>query len=150
MKIINREVSRDFAPRVFRDTFSGLVGRLLDDDFFSVNLAGSGLDPKVDVFEKDNTIFVKADLPGVAEKDLDVELKDNVLSISGRKEEEHESDDKNYYKIERSYGSFTRSFALPDNLDKEKMSADYKKGVLTISIPKAKVSEPKKISIKVA
>ncbi len=150
MKIIKRNQENSLVRRDVRNAFSDLFNRFFDDDFFSTDLARADWNPKVDVFEKDNDIIVKADIPGIEEKDLKVEVEDNVLTISGVKEEEQRTKEKNYHRVERSYGSFTRSIALPDGIHLDKVDADYKKGVLTVTIPKGKEAPAKKISVKVS
>lgn len=150
MKIIKRNPDRRVAARDMGHTFSDFFNQFFDDDVFSTDLVKTGWNPKVDVFEKDNYIVVKADIPGIDEKNLNVELEDHVLTISGTREEEHEKKEKNYHRIERSYGSFCRSVTLPDTIAADKIDANYKKGVLTINIPKSKESAMKKISVKVS
>jgi HSP20 family protein len=95
---------------------------------------------------------VTAELPGMTEKEIEVAASDNTLALKGEKRVEKEQKDKNYYLSERSYGSFQRSFTLPDGVDRDKISADFAKGVLTITMPKtAKAKEAaKKIAVKAA
>ncbi|MEJ5285340.1 MAG: Hsp20/alpha crystallin family protein [Brevinematia bacterium] len=151
MKLIKRDSPKfSLLEKSFRDTFSEFVKSFFDDDFFSTELVRSDFEPRVDVYEKNNQIVVKADIPGIDEKDLSVELEGNVLTISGKKEEEKEVKEKNYHRIERSYGSFCRSITLPDGIEADKINAEYKKGVLTINIPKSKAAETKKIEVKVS
>ncbi len=150
MKLIKRESPRfSLLEKSFRDTFSEFVKSFFDDEFFTTDLVRSDFEPRVDVYEKDNQIVVKADVPGISEKDLSVELEGNTLTISGKKEEEKEVKEKNYHRIERSYGSFCRSITLPEGIETDKVTAEYKKGVLTINIPKSKAAETKKIEVKV-
>jgi len=108
--------------------------------------------PKVDVSETDKEVQVKADLPGIDEKDIEVTLSDGVLTIKGeRKEEKEEKDEKkSYHRVERSYGLYSRSIALPSEVEEDKVKAEFAKGVLTIKMPKsAKAkSKVKKISVK--
>lgn len=111
-------------------------------------------EPKVNVGETDKAFEVTAELPGLDEKNIEVVVADGVLTIKGEKKEEKEQKDekKNYHLIERSYGSFRRSFVLPDNVRDDGVTADFAKGVLTVVIPKKKTSErprsEKKIAIK--
>ncbi len=113
-----------------------------------------GTVPKIDVKETGDAIEVTAELPGVDEKDVEVELNDSLLTISGEKkvEKEEGGKDKGYHVMERSYGSFTRQIQLPFGADPEKVSADFQKGVLKISIPKPTEAQAKskKISVKAA
>lgn len=134
---------------------SGLNRNFFDlfEDFFEDKLApvaGSQKEwmPRVDIYEKDGNYVVKADMPGVEEKDLNVEIKDNILTLSGKKEEEKESQDKNYHRVERTSGSFTRTFSIPEGVEADQIKAEYKKGVLTVTLPKSKKAEPKKIEVK--
>lgn len=100
--------------------------------------------PSFEIGETEKEFHVSAELPGLTEKDVNVSIEDNVLSISGEKKEEKDEKKKNYHLYERSYGSFSRSFTLPENVDADKISATVKNGVLEILIPK-KAVEPKKV-----
>jgi len=108
--------------------------------------------PAVDVGEDEKAYTVTAELPGIEEKDLDVTVTGDVLVLKGEKKQEKEEKNKNYYLSERSYGSFQRSFALPDGVDRSKISAAFSKGVLTVTLPKSVDSQKqqKKIEIKAA
>lgn len=106
--------------------------------------------PMVDLSEDEKAYRVTAELPGIQEKDLAVTVAGDTLVIRGEKRQEHEQKDKNYHYSERSYGSFRRAFVLPDGVDREKISADLSKGVLTVTLPKtAEAAKPaKKIEVK--
>lgn len=106
--------------------------------------------PHVDVSESDNNYEVVAELPGMDEKDIEVELKDDVLTLSGKKREEREEKEKDYHVSERRFGSFRRSFQLRSEVDQNKVSAKFKNGVLTITLPKTAEAQKKsrKIDIK--
>jgi HSP20 family protein len=108
--------------------------------------------PAVDITEDEASYKVTAELPGMTEKEIEVVLSDGMLTLKGEKRAEREQKDKNFHLTERSYGSFQRSFTLPDGVDRDKVSADFAKGVLTISMPKtAKAKEAeKKIEVKAA
>lgn len=108
---------------------------------------GFGWSPRVDVKEDEKALTVTAELPGVDQKDVSVELKDGVLSISGEKKAEKEEKNETYYRVERSYGSFCRSFYLDEKVDAEKIEAKFKDGVLTLTLPKKPEEQPKKIPI---
>jgi len=110
------------------------------------------LTPAIDVTEDDVAFKLTAELPGMSEKDIEVAVTDDTLTITGEKKVEKEEKDKDYYLAERSYGSFRRSFALPDGVDRDKVGADFAKGVLTVTLPKAAEAkvEPKKVEIKAA
>ena len=151
MTLIKRKNPRfGLLEKSLRDTFSEFVRNFFEDDFLATSLERMDFEPKVDIYEKENQIIVKADLPGINEKDLSVELEGNMLTISGKKEEEKEVKEKNLHRIERNYGSFCRTIALPDGIEVDKVTADYKKGVLTVNIPKSKSTETKKIEVKVS
>lgn len=104
--------------------------------------------PSVDVTENDKELTVSAELPGLAEKDIEVSLTRDVLTIRGEKKAEKEDKGDNYYRMERSYGSFQRSIPLPTRVDADKVDATFKNGVLTITLPKTEAQTLKKISIK--
>jgi HSP20 family protein len=110
-----------------------------------------GFNPKVDVTENDKEIKISAELPGMDEKDIDVSLQKDVLTIKGEKKEEKEDKGKDYYRMERSYGSFSRSVPMPVDVETDKIEAKFKKGVLSITLPKTAkaVAETKKIAVKV-
>jgi HSP20 family protein len=105
--------------------------------------------PSVDISEDEKKISVKADLPGVEEKDMSVKVEDNVLTLSGERKFEKKTDEENFHRVERVYGSFTRSFTLPETAQTDKVAAKYDKGVLKIEIPKVvtKPKEPKVVKI---
>jgi HSP20 family protein len=103
--------------------------------------------PDFEVKENKESFVFRADLPGVAEKDLQVQLNGNRLSVSGKRESEKTEQNETYYASERSYGSFTRSFTLPEGVDADKAHAELKNGVLSIAIPKRPEAQPRKISV---
>lgn len=103
--------------------------------------------PAVDIYEKENGIVLKAELPGIEKKDISIDVKDRVLTLKGDRAAESETEGKNYYRRERTYGEFQRVFTLPEGVNAEDIKADFKDGVLEVHIPKAEVEEPKKITI---
>ena len=115
------------------------VDRLFDD-FFSgrspTRWPGDGIDLRLDVSETDKELTIAAELPGVDEKDVEVTLADDLLTIRGEKKREHTQRNGDYHMVERSYGSFARSLRLPFRVDQDKVEAKFEKGVLTISLPK--------------
>jgi HSP20 family protein len=126
----------------------------LFDDFFSLtptSMFEFDWSPSIDVEEDDKSIRVKAEVPGIDEKDLKVTLENNVLTIKGEKKEEIQKEDKNsrYVVSERRFGSFQRSIALPEGIKADNIKANFKKGVLHIEIPKDETVKPHKISIDV-
>jgi HSP20 family protein len=106
--------------------------------------------PSVDIYETENELVVKADLPDVDPKHVGIQLENGTLTLKGdRKFEQEKNGQKGFHRIERSYGSFVRAFSLPDTVDGEKVKADYKNGVLTVTLPKKEVAKPKTINIEV-
>ena len=103
--------------------------------------------PVVDIYEDEKNIVIKAELPGVDKKDIHVDIKDRVLTLSGERSYENEVKEDNYYRRERTYGKFQRAFSLPDTLDPDKIKADFKDGVLKIDIPKPEEKKPKQITV---
>ncbi len=105
--------------------------------------------PRVDVSENDNAYDITMELPGMSDKDIELTLSDDSLTVKGEKKVEREEKKKNYHVSERSYGSFQRTFRVPSGVDQSKVDASYSKGVLNISLPKTEVSKNSKRSIKV-
>jgi HSP20 family protein len=142
------------APRVARewDPFLALRDLMRWDPFREIapawtSLEGAGFAPAFEVKETKEGFVFTADLPGVAEKDLQVQLSENRLSISGKRESEQTEQGETFYTSERSYGSFTRAFTLPEGIDRDKLRAELKGGVLSVIVPKRPEALPKKISI---
>lgn len=106
--------------------------------------------PSVDVYETENELVIKADLPEVAEKDIDVRVENNMLTIRGERKLEQKVKEENYLRMERSYGFFTRSFSLPNTINAEQIQAQYTDGVLTLTLPKRAESKPKQVKINVS
>ena len=136
--------------RDFRDLEDRLTSALRLPDISGELSNLSGFTPTVNTREGEYAYHVEADLPGVKKEDIHVDLKDNVLTISGERKTKKEVKEKDYYKKESSYGKFQRSFTLPENTDAENIEANSKDGVLEVVIPKMKKSskETKKIKIK--
>ena len=105
--------------------------------------------PSVDVYETENELVIKADLPEVPEKDIDVRVENNMLTIRGERKFEQKVKEENYLRMERSYGSFSRSFSLPNTVDTQAIKAEYADGVLSITLPKRAESKPKQVKINV-
>jgi HSP20 family protein len=103
--------------------------------------------PRFDVKETKDAYVIKADLPGVKDEEVDVSLNGNLLSISGKRDGDHREEGDAYYMVERSYGTFARSFTMPEGIDGNGVTADLKNGVLTVRIPKKPESQPKRIAI---
>jgi HSP20 family protein len=105
--------------------------------------------PTVDISETDGEYQIKAEIPDVKKEDVKVTVEDGVLTIQGERKQEKEEKGKRYHRIERSYGSFVRSFSLPDVIDEEKVKAEFKDGVLSLHLPKSEKAKPKAIEVKV-
>ena len=106
-----------------------------------------GWAPAIEVFEKEDKFVVKAELPGMKEEDIDVSVVGDTLTIKGERKAETEVKEEDYYCCERSYGSFSRSIALPSTVDASKIEASYEDGVLEVSLPKATEAKPKKVTV---
>ena len=127
--------------RLFQDSLS----RLLSEP------ASRPWAPAVDIYETENELIVKADIPEVDPKNVGIQLENGTLTLKGeRKFEEQKNGQRGFHRIERSYGSFVRAFSLPDTVDGEKVKADYKNGVLTVTLPKKEVAKPKTINVEVS
>jgi len=105
--------------------------------------------PAVDIYEGEHELVVKADLPDIKPEELDIRVENNILTIRGERKFEKKVDEKNYLRVERAYGSFARSFSLANTVNTEAIKAEYKDGVLTLSIPKREEAKPKQIKVNV-
>ena len=131
---------QDRVNRLFHESFSG--GR-------DESLATSSFAPAVDVYEDEHNVTLKIEVPGIDEKDIDVRVENNTLTVHGERKFEKEEREENYRRVERQYGSFSRTFTLPNTVDTESVSADYEKGVLKIKLAKKAEAKPKQIKISV-
>lgn len=128
------------------------MNSLFDDFFFPFDratddVAISNWHPTVDIYEDGDHIVIKAELPGVEKKDINVDVNGRVLTLTGERTLDRKVKDENYYRQERSYGKFKRSFTLPTEIDSDKIKADFSKGVLKIDISKPEEHKPKKITV---
>ena len=141
-------------PRLRRHHWMGDTRRDWFDRFFedftmpSVFSEGTGFSPAFDVSETDDQLTVKAELPGIAEKDIDISISDGILTVKGEKKHEKEEENARYHTVERRYGSFSRTMRLPDDVDTERVDATFKDGILKLTLPKIEASKPRKIEIK--
>ncbi len=122
-------------------------------DFFGRAMQEQNLStwaPAVDIYEGENELVVKADLPDVKPEDLDIRVENNILTIRGERTFEKKAEEKNCLRVERAYGSFARSFSLANTVNTEAIKADYKDGVLTLNVPKREEAKPKQIKVNVA
>jgi HSP20 family protein len=106
--------------------------------------------PAVDIYETENELVLKADLPDVDQNNIDVRVENQTLTIAGERKFEAQQDNKGYHRIERSYGQFVRSFAVPNTFDTENINAQFKNGVLTVTLPKKEAAKPRQVKIQVA
>lgn len=147
----NREPARQETNDYRWDPFRVMDAFLRWDPFRgeSNNLLSRGgeFTPRFDVKENKHAYVLHADLPGVKDENVDLSLNGNLLTVSGKREDEHREEGDQYYSVERSYGTFSRSFALPDGIDSGAITADLKNGVLTVQIPKRPESQPRKIAL---
>ena len=147
MAIVRWEPFRDLVTaqrdldRLFRDAFSSQLGE--------TELSTRSWAPPVDIYETEDAIVLKAELPGVDPKDVDVRVEDNTLYLKGERKFEKEVKEQNYHRVERSYGSFARSFSLPNSISTDKVKAEFKDGMLTLTMPKREEAKPKTIKIDV-
>jgi len=132
-------------------TLQEQINRLFGDVFERSNEQSSitAWAPAVDIYETEHELVVKADLPEVDPKDLDIRVENNVLTIRGERKFEKKVDEDNYLRVERAYGSFSRSFSLANTVNADAIKADYQNGVLTLSIPKREEAKPKQIKVNV-
>ena len=141
--LTRREFStlQDRVNRIFRESYS--------PEGPEEALTTSSFAPPVDVYEDEHNITLKIDVPGIDEKDIDVCIENNTLAVHGERKFEKEEKEENFQRVERHYGSFTRSFTLPNSVDPEQISAHYDKGVLKIRLPKKTEAKPKQIKVNV-
>lgn len=125
--------------RLFQDT----VSRMLSEP------AARPWSPAVDILETENELVLKADLPEVDPNNVEIQLENGTLTLKGERKFEQQKNGRGYHRIERSYGSFVRAFSLPETVDADKVKADYKAGVLTVTLPKKEVAKPKSVKVQV-
>jgi HSP20 family protein len=130
-------------PEPFSQEFDRLFSSLFDNG----GRQAQRWVPAMDLVEADDHFVLKVDLPGLAEDDVTIEVQDNALTISGSREAEHERKEKGWYRLERSYGSFSRSLTLPDGVDADKVEANFDRGVLEVRVPKPEERKPRRIAI---
>jgi HSP20 family protein len=132
-------------------TLQDQINRLFNESFerSSDDSSLSAWAPAVDIYENEHELVVKADLPDVDPKDLDIRVENNILTIRGERKFEKKVNEENYLRVERSYGSFARSFTLANTVNSEAIKADYQNGVLTLTVPKREEAKPKQIKVNV-
>ena len=145
MKLVPRDPFFNYLPQ-FRD-LNRLFNVELDDE--DSTIATSAWTPAVDIAEKDDHFLIKADVPGVDPKDIDISMENGSLTLKGERESEEKEEKDGYTRVERSHGSFYRRFNLPETADSENISAKSDKGVLQITVGKKEAAKPKKITVNV-
>jgi HSP20 family protein len=150
MAIVRWEPVRDLVGlqermnRLFDESFRG-VARGNEDEW----ALGGSWAPAVDIYEKDGNLVLKAELPGIDPKGVEIRVENNVLTLRGERKLEEEVEKEGFHRVERTYGSFSRSFTLPNMIDTEKIKAEAKDGVLKLTLPKREEAKPKQIQIQV-
>ena len=130
-------------PEPFAQEFDRLFGSLFDTS----GRQAQRWVPAMDLVEADDHFVLKADLPGLSEEDVAIEVQDNVLTISGSRQADHERKEQGWFRLERSYGTFSRSLTLPEGVDPDRVEASFDRGVLEVRIPKPEERKPRRISI---
>jgi len=123
------------------------LSNLLGDSPFDAASEAGQWAPRVDIRETDDALLVQAELPGIEKKDVHLEVKDGILTLSGERRYEKDVKEENVHRVERAYGKFSRSFSLPSNVDADKVNATMKNGVLEVRLPKRESAKPKAIAI---
>lgn len=148
MAIVRWEPFRDMLnsqrefDRLFKEAFNPIFGE--------GELSTRTWAPPVDIYENENDIVLKAELPGVDPKEVEIRVEDNTLYLKGERKFEKETKEENYHRVERTYGSFARSFSLPNSINAEQVKAEYKDGLLTLTLPKREEAKPRTIKIDVS
>jgi HSP20 family protein len=141
MALIRWEPAREVS------TLQGEMNRLFNAFFDDNGESARRWAPAMDLVEADDHLLLKADLPGLGEDDVNIEVRDNVLTISGERKAEHEEKRNGYHRVERAFGSFARTVTLPDGVDLDTIEANFDKGVLEVRIPKPQQRQPRRIEI---
>ncbi|MGM0451584.1 MAG: Hsp20/alpha crystallin family protein [Thermodesulfobacteriota bacterium] len=138
-------------PWMTKPTLQNEINRLFDEMLPATERDQTGFfnwQPSVDTVEKDNAIEIRAELPGIKKDDISIDVRNNVLTLSGERNYDEDVNEENFYRRERFYGKFQRAFTLPDNVDADKIDAQFEEGVLKITVPKTEESQTKKIEVK--
>jgi HSP20 family protein len=148
MRLIPYVRRHETPARIWPEISSSLDEFFGDPFFSSVARSNDRWLPAVDILEKDGNLILRAEVAGVEEKDIDLKLEGNVLTLKGEKKQEHKEDHNNYHRMESFYGLFTRSFTLPETADRDQIKADFKNGILTVTIPQKPEVRPREIPVK--
>ena len=133
-------------------TMQDQMNRMLDMAWnreFGEELKEGVWQPPVDIYEDEQSVVIKAELPDVDQKDIDIRIENNTLTIRGERKHSSEVKKENYYRVERYFGHFQRSFSLPSSIDQDKVQAACDKGILTVTLPKSAATKPKQISVEI-
>ena len=136
-------------PASIFDDMNKMISNVYENDWNFPVRSKTNWSPEVDVKESDNSFTLTADIPGLTKKDVNLNVSDNVLSISGERKVEDEKESGNFHYRERRYGSFSRTFNLPETVKEEDISASFKNGILIVELPKHEVALPKELEIKI-
>jgi HSP20 family protein len=136
---------QDRVNRLFQDAWTGPSALHRGEE----SLTSGSFVPPVDVYEDEHNVVLKMEVPGIDQKDIDIRLENNVLTVRGERKFEKEEKEENFQRVERRYGSFTRAFTLPSTVDTESVNADYENGVLKITLAKRAEAKPKQIKVNV-
>jgi HSP20 family protein len=145
MAIIRWDPFRDLVS--LRDKMNRLFEDAVTQRGEEKELVASSWAPAVDIYEDESQLVLTAEVPGLSEKDVEIKIEDNVLSIQGERKLEKETREENYHRIERAYGSFYRSFTLPNYIDQDKIKAEHENGVMKITMPKKAELKPRTVRI---
>lgn len=126
--------------RVFQDSLSRLLSEPTSRPW----------SPAVDIYETENELVLKADVPEVDPKQVAIQMENGTLTVKGERKFDEQKNGKGFHRIERGYGSFVRAFSLPDTVDPEKVKADYKNGVLTVTLPKKEIAKPRTVNVQIS
>lgn len=131
-----------------RDPFARMLESFFGEGLYpSEDVSNRTWMPSVNIRETESAFYVEAELPGLTKKDIDITLENNMLKLSGERRFEKDTNEESYHRVERSYGSFLRTFSLPSQVNSEGVKASFKDGVLTVEVPKAEEAKPRKIAI---
>lgn len=145
MAIIRWDPFRDIVS--LREKMNRLFEDMVTQRGEDKELISSAWMPSVDIYEDESQLVLTAEVPGIEEKDIEIKVEDNTLSLHGERKMEKETKEENYHRIERSYGAFSRSFTLPNYIDTDKIRAEHENGVLKITLPKKPELKPRKVKI---
>jgi len=145
MSIIKYDPFREL--RSLQDDMNRLFTSSLPRDFSREELASGGWSPSVDIYENENEIVLEAELPGMKREDFELSIENNIITLKGKREFEKKEEGDNYHRVERAYGTFTRSFSLPRSVSAEETKADFKNGVLRVSLPKREEARARRIEV---